>query len=602
MAEDQGQRKDFLHTAPWLKLFGAFKVALDPKKLLLAGAGILVMSLGWWALGGAFSLFHSQRPKWEPESKVRSEQEQEYKDFKEARRRYNLFHEMAGTEPLQVDTADLADTLEEYERLEKLKEEVLTNAAVKSATPGDLVSKAIMLARGVAPVRPFGRLRILPWFEYRGPNPYLLVTGNVAGPEGIKGHPWKQGQFLDWLVSDQVPVLLEPLCKFLQPVIYLFRAGSGGWNRIYLFLVIAWTLATWAFFGGAITRMAVVQVARHNEKIGMMDAVRFARERLQSFFFAPLFPLVFLTVITLFLMLFGLLEGFTWFFGDIVIAGLFWPLVLIGGLVMAVVLVGLVGWPLMYATISAEGSDSFDALSRSYSYVYQAPWHYLWYSVVAMAYGAVLIFFVGFMGSLLVYLGKWGVSQASHTRDREPTYLFVSAPTSFGWRDLLLHGSPHVVSHPEVLPTGRVVSTYELAETPGYTLSWNNRVGAFLVSVWLFLFFLLIVGFGYSYFWTAATIIYLLMRRKVDDTEMDEIHLDEEEDEPFATEPPVPAPAAPAVAAAPLTSRPVMVEAPALRTPSTDVSVGAAADVPPPPPEPVIPPPPTDGPAPGQQP
>jgi hypothetical protein len=423
-------------------------------------------------------------------------------------------------------------------------------------------------------------------------------------------------------VSDQVPVLLEPLIKFLQPVVYLFRAGSGGWNRIYLFLVIAWTLVTWGFFGGAITRMAVVQVARHNEKVGMTDAIRFARERFQSFFSAPLFPLVFLAVITFFLVLFGLLEVFTWFVGDIVIAGIFWPLVLIGGLVMAVVLVGLVGWPLMYATISAEGSDSFDALSRSYSYVYQAPWHYLWYSVVALVYGAVLVFFVGFMGSLLVYLGKWGVSQTPHPADREPSYLFMYAPTSFGWRDMLLYGSPNVVTRPEVLPSGRTVFAYELDPNTAYTksISWNNRIGAFLVSVWLFLFFLLIVGFGYSYFWTAATIIYLLMRRKVDDTEMDEIHLEEEETEPFTE------PTAPATAAAPETSRAVMVEAPTLRTPSsTDIAVGAPAppvspvpaaapatgspvpppDLPPrdvpPPTEHLAPPPPTgDGPSPAQ--
>jgi hypothetical protein len=542
-------------------------------------------------------LFHSQLPKWEPEDKKRTELEQDWRDFKEARRRYNLFHEMAGIDVQHQDTADLAETLEDYERLEQVKREVRTNPTVKSTVPGDLVSKAALLASGQTPVKPFARLRTFPWLEYRGPNPYLLVTGNVAGPGGVKGHPWEQGKFFDWLVSDQVPVLLEPLCKFLQPVIYLFRAGSGGWNRVYLFLVILWTLATWGFFGGAITRMAVVQVARHNEKVGMMDALRFARERFQSFVSAPLFPLVFLAVIAFFLILFGLLEGLTWFFGDIVIAGLFWPLVLIGGLVMAVVLVGLVGWPLMYATISAEGSDSFDALSRSYSYVYQAPWHYLWYSVVAMAYGAVLVFFVGFMGSLLVFLGKWGVSQAYHPRDREPTYLFASAPKSFGWRDLLLHGSPHVISVREPLPTGRVVSAYELPDSYTADFSWNNHIGAFLVSVWLVLLFLLIVGFGYSYFWTAATIIYLLMRRKVDDTEMDEIHLDEEEEEPFAAEPPVPTSAAPPV---PPSSKPVMVEAPTLRTPSTDILAGAPDAVPPPPAEPVIPPPPSDGPAPGQ--
>ena len=99
---------------------------------------------------------------------------------------------------------------------------------------------------------------------------------------------------------------------------------------------------------------------------------------------------------------------------------------------MAVVLVGLVGWPMMYATISAEGSDSFDAISRSYSYVYQSPWHYIWYSLVAIGYGAVVVFFVGFMGSTIVYLGKWGVSQTPFIEkaDRDPI-VFVCVRADF---------------------------------------------------------------------------------------------------------------------------------------------------------------------------
>src|SRR5580704_2740132 len=116
--------------------------------------------------------------------------------------------------------------------------------------------------------------------------------------------------------------------------------------------------------------------------------------------------------------------------GDI-LGGLLWPLVLLAGLIMAVVLVGLVGYPLMYTTISAEGSDSFDALSRSYSYVYQAPWQYLWYGLVATLYGAALVFFVGFMASLIVFLGKWGIGMTPGIGsrdpkfDREPSYLFM---------------------------------------------------------------------------------------------------------------------------------------------------------------------------------
>ena len=116
-------------------------------------------------------------------------------------------------------------------------------------------------------------------------------------------------------------------------------------------------------------------------------------------------------------------------------------MMLLIGLVMALSLVGLaVGWPLMAPTISAEGTDSWEALSRSFSYVFQRPWHYLWYGLVAVAYGAVVIFFIGFMGSFIVYLSKWGVSKTPwiETAGREPSFLFIYSPTSFGWRDLLL--------------------------------------------------------------------------------------------------------------------------------------------------------------------
>src|SRR5262249_12294334 len=146
----------------------------------------------------------------------------------------------------------------------------------------------------------------------------------------------------------QVPVLLEPLVKFVSPLVYFLKPAAGFYIRLYLFLVILWTLATWAVFGGAITRIAVVQAARPTERIGLIEAVGFARSRFQSFFSAPLIPLVFLAVLTLFMMFLGFLMGVTVFLGDIFLAIIFWPLIFVMGLVMALVLVGLVGWPLMY--------------------------------------------------------------------------------------------------------------------------------------------------------------------------------------------------------------------------------------------------------------
>lgn len=422
------------------------------------------------------------------------------------------------------------------------------------------VIELVRTQRASREYKPYGRLRILPWWEYRGPNPYLVVT-----------EPSYRDEYRATFFDVQIPVLLEPLFKFFAPVVYFFNADANFGIRFYLLLVILFTLAVWGYFGGAITRIAVVQAARPNEKVGLFEALRFARSRFQSFFSAPLIPLVFLAVLTLFMIFLGFIQGFTFFVGDILLAIVFWPLIFIMALVMALVLVGLIGWPLMYATISAEGSDSFDALSRSYSYVFQAVWRYVWYAAVALVYGAILIFFVGFMGSLVVYLGKWGVSQtpflasSEPTRDRDPTYFFYYAPKSFGWRDLLLHGHPQAEKRTDVIrPNGKPGEELEMKQTYRDALTLPNRIGAIFVAVWLFLLFLLVLGFAYSYFWTASSIIYLLMRWKVDDTELDEIHLEEEE-EPL---PEMPVAVPPTTAATPAgTPGFTMVETPALRTP-----------------------------------
>lgn len=705
MAEDQtGLRKDVLkELAPWSKLFSAFKIALDPKKLLLAAGGIVVTAVGWNVLATVFFAFAgSNPPKWPADyadSKAEGTDAEKvakklaaWQDYKRDLRRWNLMYEMAGTPPTveknkvlvvapwTYDIGDYAQSPEEYTAIQAEKEKIdgalrrldeilkcdppkdstvyilefgSVKMSVKSAKPeereklagelkkGSLKVKDLKItgegkntrifvgefevisldeemgeirkareykesARTVDDIRaevrdnqrnarivnialelrqakykPYGQLRTLPWFEERGPNPYLLVTGNVKSKDQTSARfvPWERGQFANWLLSDQLPVLLEPLVKFFRPILFLFDPAGGFLNRVFLFLVIAWSLGVWALFGGAITRIAAVQVARANERVGLMESIRFVMARYKSYFSAPLFPLVFLGIIAVCLLLYGLLDGITFFVGDLIFPLLF-PLVLLAGLIMAVVLVGLVGYPLMYATISAEGSDSFDAISRSYSYVYQAPWQYLWYSFIALVYGAVLVFFVGLMGSLMVYMGKWGMTNAPTFPQREPSYLFAWTPTSYGWRDLLLHKSPNATTVEEVNSRGQVVNVTVLETTDAYKLEGTNYVATFVVSVWIYLLFLLVIGFGYSYFWTASTIIYLLMRRKVDDTELDEIHLEEEPEQPWS--PPVTTqPSGNAEAPKPAANPIQMVETPQLRTPAPSEPPPSA---PPPPP------------------
>jgi hypothetical protein len=149
--------------------------------------------------------------------------------------------------------------------------------------------------------------------------------------------------------------------------------------------------------------------------------------------------------------------------------------------------------------------------------------------------------------------------------DRDPSYMFIWAPRSFGWRDLLLQGSP----------------VAEMSDPTAALTHWWNYLGPALVAIWLGVVFLMIIGFGYSYFWSASTIIYLMMRRKVDDTELDEVYLEEEESEDSYSTPPAPPPSGAPTQGT--TTGLEMVEAPTLRAtapspPSSSIPEETAAN------------------------
>ncbi|HEV3237229.1 MAG TPA: hypothetical protein VGZ25_09595 [Gemmataceae bacterium] len=567
MVEDKGEPRElnWRQLFPWTELFQGFRIALDLNKLLLAAAGIVVMSLGWWVLA---NIFYYQKPVYKDyhaaNEKGGDEIEKNNKawaHFKADLAQWSLMHQAAGPGPAQVQVEDVADSLDEYERLRN--PEFLTEGKL---TPEEKAKQAL-----IGSTMPGGYLRTLPWDEDRGPNPFLLVAGKA-------GIPWEAGHFWHWLTTKELPVLIEPLYKLFQPVGYFIDPRSGSLGKLYFLLVLLWTAATWALFGGAITRIAAVQFARQ-EKIGLREALRYTVQKYVHYVAAPIFPLIFVGILLIIMIVFGLF-GMIPIFGDILVYGLFWPIIVLLGLGMAVALIGLVGWPMMSATISAEGTDSWEAVSRSYSYVFQAPWNFAWYCLVAMFYGAVVVFFVGFVGSLSVDLAKWGVRQTPFikTFDRDPGFLFVYAPKSFGWRNLLLRGTDNSEGTQLVSSNGEInLDAYNrfvgigLKGDQNGDMSWWNKFGAFLVSgIWLNLIFLLIIGFGYSFFWSSSTIIYMLMRRKVDDADLDEVYMEDDD----RIEPPTYTPSSPP--SAPAASGSTMVEAPALRVPTQPAPIPAS--------------------------
>ena len=170
--------------------------------------------------------------------------------------------------------------------------------------------------------------------------------------------------------------------QLAAPFFGMFNPQIAVGEFFFLLVCGLWELAIWAFFGGAITRLAAVALARE-ESLSWGYLTSYARDKWPSYFGAPLFPFCGVALAAVPLALFGLLLRTD---VGLVIAGALWFLPLLGGLFMAVLLVGLFfGFPLMWATISAEGTDAFDALSRSYAYTYQRP---LLYTLYALAAGA----------------------------------------------------------------------------------------------------------------------------------------------------------------------------------------------------------------------
>jgi hypothetical protein len=288
--------------------------------------------------------------------------------------------------------------------------------------------------------------------------------------------------------------LTVPLWNMYQP--------RSSWRlfAFYLFGTLA-TLAIWSLSAGMITRVAVVDLGR-DEQTGLMKAFRTTRRRWVEFFTAPLYPVLGTVVIALFSMLVGWLLHVD---ALVLVAGLLWPLVLLGGVLSAAMLLWLlVGWPLMWPAIAAEETgDAFDAMSRSCSYLTGRPLNYLFYAVVATVLGLVSWTLVDLFFDLILHVTHWSVSWGSGGGRIDQLWWGVGEPTP----------------------------------------SAMARAGMVVIRFFEGILRMVSEAFAFSYFWVAASGIYLLMRQDVDHTEFDEIWSDDDA-------PPQPLPTVPGEASA----------------------------------------------------
>jgi hypothetical protein len=305
--------------------------------------------------------------------------------------------------------------------------------------------------------------------------------------------------------NDMVISLLGwDITKFFASIADLGEAflWAFTYHPLYIGTYIIIFLAVMSFCGGAICRIAALEISR-GEKLGAIEAMRFSREKFWSLFCAPLLPVCIVAVLGVAVLLLGLLGNIP-IVGEISI-GLFLPFALILGAMMTLVVVGaLAGGGMKLAVIAYEVSDSFDAISRTFSYVYTKPWHLGSYHLVALIYGGICYIFVRFFAFIILSM----------------VYMFL-------WLSLWTKGAmAGTVSKLEVIWPGP--EFFNLAGNHAvHAMSWSESIAAFLVNVSVAVVMGLVMAFIISFFYCSSTTIYALMRNKVDNVPISDINLNQ---------------------------------------------------------------------------
>jgi len=234
---------------------------------------------------------------------------------------------------------------------------------------------------------------------------------------------------------------------------------------VCLAVIWAWVVFSWA--GIIISRMTALRLA--NKPSNPDAALRFCARRLLSFI-PPIIVCSFLWLIPVgIIFLVGKLSLIP-LWGK-AIGVLCYPICLLLAFMSVLVLIGTVaGLPMMTATICVENTGCSDAVTSAWAFVFSKPWRYLFYWAVAFVHCAVNLFIA--FGTVYVTHGILALARGS-ANPFEPLQHFIPDTTPFGMVKFLL----------------------------------------------LFLF----VSYAVSYYFTARTGIYMLMRKAVDGVELTEI-------------------------------------------------------------------------------
>ena len=274
-----------------------------------------------------------------------------------------------------------------------------------------------------------------------------------------------------------------------------------AYSVIFLFI----SLVVFSITGGAICRGAALRFSR-NEIPAITPCLKFSLKKFVSIFCAILAPIIFVALFGLvIILLVGLVTNIPWF-GEIFLALCFIIILLAGVLMTFVVIWAVAGGNLMFGVIAYENSDAFDAISRTFIYVYSKPWQFGFYTFLAAVYGSISYLFVRFFAFLMLTISRWFLSiiiwtEGSKAEQMNKLDVIWPKPEFFS----LLGGGLEIPKNA------------------------TESVTAFIIYLAVLVVAGIVVAFAVSFYFSASTVIYCLLRNKIDNTIISDIFVEAEQ-------------------------------------------------------------------------
>lgn len=314
----------------------------------------------------------------------------------------------------------------------------------------------------------------------------VIQLASVLKPADENATGGAYNEFLT--VGDQLNTISRNLVESalaLDPLAFAQSIGSAAWvirdtvmQSPLISLIIGLPLiAILCVAGGTISRSTAVEFA-YGRFATRDDTLGFTLRRIRQFVGAVIGPIAACVIVFLLIAIGGLLLSVPVL--DVVGSILYAIALCLGILATVVLMLHVLALPMIVPAMAVEGTDSFDAIQRSYAYVVGKPLRYLSYAVILLLLGVLsaAIFTLVARGS--IEMTDWAAS------------FFASDSTT---RVLTAEG--------------------ELGATKGTAHS--------IIQIWRTIIELVVAGYVISLFFTSSTLLYLVVRRVCDGQDMNEV-------------------------------------------------------------------------------